>query len=448
MANHTSRSWTIGLIRGKLSPRRRRTVLAHLLAGCDPCRQAIAPVAGVMFRPGRAIEPVEGGAEYDGPVHRAISLSIHRNQELTREREKANRTDLSRLPDATLRACEGRTWGLCEVLLSRSWDSRHDNAREMLRLASLAHEAADRLDPDFYGREHTFDMRALAWGEYGNACRVNDDLVLAEWAFRRALEMRNQGSGSSSLRARLAELTAGLLSHQRQFQPALRALDAAYVLYRRLSLHQDAIRVQISRGIYTGRSGDPEMGLLILAKVLISSNTGKDKIEDPKLSFIALHNILLFRVEQGEFREANHQLFKMRPLYARHAGSVDALKLRWIEARISAGLGKEERAERDFLHVWEGFNRRGQVYHAAVVGLDLAAMWLRRGRLADVKRMVGEILEVFRARHVAREAIAALLMLRNALDQDRVSLALITGVASLIALHQGDSLDSTNGVQP
>jgi hypothetical protein len=437
MTEHPPRPWITGFIRGKLSPRKRRAYVAHLLGGCEPCREEIAPISRVMFRPGRAVR-VAGGAEYDGPVDRAVLFAIERNQERKQERAQAE-ANLPLLLEKGQPVSDSRefwTWGLCEVLLDKSWGLRHEDSREMLRFASLAREAADRLSPEVYGREETFDMRARAWGEYGNACRVNDNLVQSEWAFNRALELRSQGSGAPVLRARLAELTAGLLSHQRQFQPALRALDLAYTLYVRQDHRHEAARVLISRGIYTGRSGDPELALLILARALTFA--AEHKIRDPKLSFIALHNILLFRVEHGEYAEAKRQLFEMRPLYARYAGAVDALKLRGIEARIAAGLGDDERAERGFLEVREEFNRRGQVYHAAIMGLELAAIWLRRGSLSEVKQIVGEILDVFRSRHVARESIAALLMLREALERDRATRELILGVAGLIELHQGD----------
>ncbi len=448
MAEHLPRSWTTGFIRGKLSTRRRRTVIFHLL-GCDPCRQAIAPVAGVMFRPGRAVEPEDGeGAEYDGPTYRAISFAVKQSHERIRERAEAEAI-LARMGEDWQSVRGSRelwTWGLCEAFLEKSWSFRHEDSQEMLRFAKLAREAADRLDPKVYGEKRVFDMQARAWGDYASACRHHDELVQAEWAIQRALDLYKQGSGSQVLRARLSEVTAGILSHQRQFQTALRALDKAYILYRRQHLAHDAVRVSISRGIYTGRSGDPEMGLLLLAQALTFAR--ENQIEDPKLSFIALHNILLFRVECGEFAEARRQLFDMRPLYAQHAGAVDSVKLRGIEATIAAGLGENERAEKGFQEVRDEFNRRGQVYHSAIAGLDLAALWLRMGRHSDVKRIVGEILEIFRSRHVAREAIAALLMLRTALEKDRASLALIVGVAALIEQHQGDSLDSAGGVQP
>lgn len=434
MTEHPPFTWMTGFIRGKLTPRRRRAYVAHLLSGCEPCREEVGPIARVMFRPGCAVEPTRGGAEYDGPIDRAVRFAIERRQARMREREEAE-LNLSRLQSRA--NMNSWTWGFCEVLLERSWSFRHEDSREMLRLAKLSCEVADRLDPKVYGEKHVFDMRARCWGEYASACRHHDDLVQADWCIQRALDYYKQGSGSPSLRARLSEVTAGILTHQRHFHPALRALDLSYTLYVRQSQMQDALRVLIGRGVCTGRSGDPEMALLILARALLFA--AEYKINEPKLSFFALHNILLFRVELGEFSEARRQLFEMRPLYARYAGAVDALKLRGIEARIAAGLGDDERAEKSFLEIREEFNRRGQLYLAAVTGLELAAVWLRMGRLPEVKQLVAELLDVFRSRHVARESIAALLMLREALERDRVTRDLILSVASLLELHQDDA---------
>ena len=327
------------------------------------------------------------------------------------------------------------TWGLCELLLERSWSLRHDDPLGMFRLAGLACEAADHLDPAVYGEKETFDLRSRAWGEYANACRVQDDLPRADWAIGRALELFKSGSGEPLLRARLAELAAGLFSCQRQFPAAFQALDLARALREKYGDPQDAVRVLVKRGIYTGRSGDPEMGLRLLAQALQSI----DRDRDPKLVFIILHNMLLFRVDNGDYREANMQLFEMRPLYAHYAGAVDLAKLRWIEGRIAVGMGELERAERSFLHVREEFERQGQVHHAAVICLDLASIWLQQGRTAEVTRVVKEILETFRAEYVAREVIAALLMLREALEQDRATLDLLAIVTGVVRQHQEEA---------
>jgi tetratricopeptide (TPR) repeat protein len=440
MTEHPPSELLTGFLLGRLTPAEHRLVFFHLLRGCRLCREEMAPLVDAMFRPGRGEVPPDTDPDYDGPIGRAVARVLGRKGERERERAEAGRK-VSELLNATRAGVlpQGErfwTWGLCEVLLERSWKLRHEDPKQMLQLSGLAAEAADRLDPDKYGAQETFDLRARAWGEYANACRVSDDLVQAEGAIGRALELRKQGSCSEPLRARLAELTAGILSHQRQFPAAFQALDLAYTIHRKHGDPQSAARVLVQRGIYTGRSGDPEQGIQILAQALRQI----DENEDPKLRFLVLHNILLFRVERGEFRTASLQLFEMRPLYARHAGAVDLVKLRAIEGKIAAGLGELERAERAFQQVRDEFQQRGQVYVAAIAGLELASVWLRQGRTAEVKRLVLETLEVFRSRYVARESIAALLMLRDALERDRATLELVAMVASVLEQHAPEAL--------
>lgn len=435
MTEHPPSELLTGFLLGRLAPAERRLVFFHLLRGCRLCREEMAPLADAMFRPGRGEVPPETDPDYDGPIGRAIARVLGWKGDRNRERSESGRK-ISELLGGVLPQKESFwTWGLCEVLLERSWSLRHEDPGQMLRLAGLAAEAADRLDPEKYGVPEAFDLRARAWGEYANACRVSDDLVQAERAIGRALELRKQGTGSEPLHARLAELTAGILSHQRNFPAAFQALDLAYTIHRKHGDLQSAARVLVQRGIYTGRSGDPEQGIQILAQAL--RQIGED---DPQLRFLVLHNILLFRVERGEFRAASLQLFEMRPLYARHAGAVDLVKLRGIEGKIAAGLGEWDKAERAFQQVREEFEERGQIYHSAVLGLELAAVWLRQGKTQAVRNLVTETLEVFRSRYVARESIAALLMLRDALERDLATLELVAMVASVLEQHAPEAL--------
>lgn len=437
MTEHPRSELLTGFLLGRLDSAERRLVFFHLLHGCQLCRKEMAPLVDAMFRPGRGeVPPDTDDPDYDDPIGRAFARVLGWKGERERERDESDHK-ISELLSGVLSHGEGFwTWGLCEVLLERSWDLRHEDAKQMLRFAGLATEAADRLDPERYGVLETFDLRARAWGEYANACRVSDDLVQAEAAIGHALDLRKQGSGAEPLRARLAELTAGILSHQRNFPAAFQALDLAYTIHQKLGDLQSAARVLVQRGIYTGRSGDPEQGVQILARALRQI----DENADPKLRFLVLHNILLFRVERGEFRSASLQLFEMRPLYARHAGAVDMAKLRAVEGKIAAGLGEWEKAERAFKQVREDFQQRGQVYVAAIAGLELAAVWLRQGRTEEVKRLVLETLEVFRSRYVARESIAALLMLRDALERDHATLELLAMVASVLEQHAPEAL--------
>jgi hypothetical protein len=74
----------------------------------------------------------------------------------------------------------------------------------------------------------------------------------------------------------------------------------------------------------------------------------------------------------------------------------------------------------------------GLAYKAALAGLDLAAVWFRQGRLGQIPRLVDEILAAFRERRIAREAIAAILLVRDAYRQQSLSVDLIQRVSQIL----------------
>lgn len=121
----------------------------------------------------------------------------------------------------------------------------------------------------------------------------------------------------------------------------------------------------------------------------------------------------------------------MRPLYELHDDRIAKMKLRWVEGKVFLGLGEIDRAIRAFQQAKDGFLQLGLNYDAALVSFELAAVWLQEGKQAEARRLLQEMLETFRARYIAREAIAALIMLRDAADRNELStdlLEMITGL--------------------
>jgi tetratricopeptide (TPR) repeat protein len=307
----------------------------------------------------------------------------------------------------------------------------------MLELAKLARQAADRLSPEAHGDKETADLRSRAWAEMANAYRVHDDLPQAEAAMAWAMELHGHGTGSPLLLARLADLSASLFCDQRRFREAFRMLDTAHILYRQQGEQHEAGRVLIMKGLYTGYTGNPEEGLQLLAQGLASI----ERERDLRLAFHTLHNILLFRVELGEFEEAQRQIRGMRPLYAEHAGPIEQVKLCGIEGKIAAGLGDYARAEELFRQVRRDLDAEGLGYQAALISLDLAAVCMRLGKKAEVRQLVDEMVATFRAVGVEREAMAAMLMLTDAVARDQTTLELLALVSGVLQrLQRGPGL--------
>ncbi len=434
MDEHPTSQILKDLLLGRLSAEDQKPVITHLLTGCPQCREAIGPTAATMFRPCRATTTVPSEKEealYDRAVASACENALERQRGLERERAEADSLIDSFL-NGEKRKTEIWTWGLCERLQERSWELRQKAPSKMVKLAKRAVEAAQSIDPDRYGAPHVADLSARAWAGLANAYRISDQLTLAEEAFSQAFEARRQGTGSPLLRARLAELSASLLCDQRHFPSAFQLLDFAHQCYLRHHSPHEAGRALIQKGIHTGRSGDPEDGIRLLARGLHLI----DRARDSKLVFQSLHNILLFRVELGKFKSARRQIFEMRLLYERHDDQILKTKLRWIEGKVFLGLGEIDRAIRAFQQAKDGFLPLGMDYDAALVSFDLAAVWLEQGKREEARRLLHEMLEIFRARYIAREAIAALIMLRDAADRDELTPDLLEMIGGLFRAYK------------
>lgn len=440
MTGHPDRATLEAFLFGLLPAGRRKSVLMHLLGGCARCKEAMEPLAGAMFHPGgQEVELTpEQDAAYDDVIASAFAKAATWRVERLAPREDLE-SKIRLLREGGPRPFGTGFWtcSLSEALMERSSALRHDDLPGMLQLADLAREAAERVDPAERGARETADLRARAWAELANAWRASDDLAQAETAMVRALELRAEGTGSEALLARLADLSASLFCDQRRFKEAFAMLDTAHSLYERLGASHDAGRVLVMKGLYTGYSGSAEEGLQILAQGL----SAIDRDRDPRLAFHTLHNILLFRVELGEFVEAKRQLNRMRPLYDRHAGPNEWVKLRGIEAKITAGLGDLELAEDLFREASQALDAAGLGYQAAIIALDLAAVCLQLGKKGEVRRLVTDAVATFQSLGVQREATAALLVLNESVQQGRTTLELLTIVSGVLQrLERGPGL--------
>jgi len=338
MSHHPTPEALEGFLRGSLSTRETRTVIAHLIVGCGQCRDVLVPLAAGLFAPALEEAPQlspEVSSAYDVAISSGITSALSRNA--VSERERGARAPLSTTERLAASAAISAISDpkSCEDLLDRSYEVRMSDPDTMLRLAEMAALAAEGLDVEVYGPIQISDLQCRAWAEVANAYRVNGDLIKADRAMARAVDCRVQGSGDPRLLARISDLAASLACAQRRFDDAFRLLDMAYSLYRQLGDHHAAGRMLISRGLYSGYTGAPEEGI----RYLIQGLTTIDRAREPKLAFQALHNILLLRVELGEYESARQTLQQMRPLYDRYLSSLERVKLHWVEGKIAVGLG-------------------------------------------------------------------------------------------------------------
>ncbi|HEY7215079.1 MAG TPA: hypothetical protein VIC28_10645 [Thermoanaerobaculia bacterium] len=260
----------------------------------------------------------------------------------------------------------------------------------------------------------------------------------------RALDLSGHGTGDPLLLARIMDLTASLYTDQRRFGEAQRLLDWTHAIYQRAGDRHAAGRALVSKGISARTAFQPEEGRRLLILGLRQIDAGRD----PKLVFLALQGLIGCLVDCGEITSAKALFEASRNLHALFGERLDVIRARWLEGQIAAGLGENERAEQLLHQAREGFEGAGLPYHAAVVSLDLSAVWLRQGRTAEIRDLVDGMIVVFKSRNIQREAFGALLMLKAALQRNQATAALIQAVAAELRQLEGSSGSDTKSQAP
>jgi tetratricopeptide (TPR) repeat protein len=272
------------------------------------------------------------------------------------------------------------------------------------------------------------DLRARAFAELGNAYRINDRLSKAEVAFAQAGEFLEEGTGDLVLQARILDLLASLRRDQRRLEEAIALLDQIYDLYLEADDPHLAGRALISMGTNMYYLGRGHEAVHLFEKGLGLLHPGRD----PELRDSTNLNIIDALAGCGEYRQASRLLLRSGLGEAFAAEPRNLLKLRWVEGKIHAGLGRLARAENVFGEVRQEFLQTGQIYDSALVGLELAALWLRQGRAAEVRELAEEMHAIFEDLGIELEAARALQFVHQACRLQAVTVSMIERVRTFL----------------
>jgi hypothetical protein len=104
----------------------------------------------------------------------------------------------------------------------------------------------------------------------------------------------------------------------------------------------------------------------------------------------------------------------------------------WLLDLYRSGLGDRLAGRRALATVRRELLAERIAYDAALVTLETAVLDLEDGRTNAVKEMAAEMVTVFEAQEVHREAIAAFLMLQEAAAKETATVSLIQEVAAAL----------------
>jgi tetratricopeptide (TPR) repeat protein len=435
---HLGKGEIEAFLAGRSSPEDRDRLLKHLLTRCEWCLRLFKNMAVPLLEdePWAHADEVPEDA-YDAPLARAAAGAHQFAMRWRKESERLARAKA--LVDKAGGLGEGfplrqaqslHGWPLCEALLSRSFEERYRDPKKMLRLAYDAARVAEHTPAEKYKPSPGFvmDLRARAFAELGNARRINDQFAEAERDFSRARAFLAEGTGDFLLEARVLDLEASLCSSQGRFEDAISVLSKVHDLYKEAGDNHLAGRALISKGINIHYQGRPREAVATLEAGLALLDQGRDR----EVYAIGKQDLLHALVDAGEYGRASHLILAggLREAFATEP--LNLLKLRWMEGKIHAGLGRLNRAERIFCSVREELGNLGSHYDAALLGLDLAALWLRQDRVAEVRTLAEEMYETFELLEVRQAAQHALYFVREACRRQRLTLPMIQRVRSFV----------------
>jgi len=430
--DHPSREELAALNRETLRPERERAIWRHLLTSCRSCLAEVpAPIRLLLgLEPSRQMSMAAEDAALDKAIGRAFKTVL--KKERVREAQRAQVTRVLRvLEDGGVEAAQKLPQKISdlarmEAFLTHAWSLRHDDPRSMVHLAWYAAQVSLRLDPGCYGPAQVSDFQARAHAELGNAYRVSDRLQEAADFLGRARSFFEYGTGDKLLEIRLLELEGSLAADCRQFGRASKTLLKVLEFYNQQEAFHLSGRTLIKMGLYAGYACDFDEGIRLLKR-------GLELVKgDPSLACAAAHNLVLFLVDTGRFREAK----KLRIVHSRHladaGGRANEVKFRALEGRIDSGLGNHQRAEGIFREVMREFHELGRHFLGALAALELSAALLVQGKSAEAAKVALEAVDIFKGLQIQREAFQAVILLRNAFEEQAATLEMVEEVAGFL----------------
>jgi len=320
-----------------------------------------------------------------------------------------------------------RDWLLCVRICKESETTAADDPSEALHLAELAVFVAQRVP----GTE-AWRSRLQGWctGALANAQRVGSTLPRSEATFGRVWRLWRAGKDEAGLLsdAYLLDLEASLRRDQRRFARALR-------------LHEDAMKLArpVERGsILLNKSATlEEKGDLELAfRTLGQAAAVIDGERQPRLRWVLCFNQAAVLIRLGRAAEAAPIVREVRTLAERLGNRIDLIKTTWLEGNLLAGLSRRQEAVEALEKTRRDLDAEELPYDYALASLDLALVYREEGRFPEIAALAAEILTIFEAQGVQREALAAVILLREAAEKEQVTADLVRRLADYLKRAQ------------
>jgi tetratricopeptide (TPR) repeat protein len=391
-------------------PVEKRKVMAHLLAGCEPCREN----AREMFFP-RQLDYTRAFERLEGVFHdaeTAMRAERRRGEELWHLLEPLDATQrlLWVKNDPRL-----HVWGLYNLLLNEGRKVLRQDRGAAVGLYYLAWMIAQKLSPEVYGDARVRDFQGIAATELGNAKRLYGDLRGAEEDLARAEELLDLGTGDLLDCAYLLGIRATLKSDLGYFE------DASTLFREAVSCaHQMGDRNLEATYLIAWSSSagwvDPERGLELAER----AEAKLEPAADPHLELGVRHLQAGWKSELGRTEEARILLEENRYLYASFSDPVTQGRLLRLEGLLARNEEHLEEAELKFRELVALYERHDFDLDLALAGVELSQVLILRGKVAEAGAILRGLYPFLESRKLHNDILRSWLVLQEAVQRDAV----------------------------
>jgi tetratricopeptide (TPR) repeat protein len=304
------------------------------------------------------------------------------------------------------------TWGLHQRLIEASrWYGRNDPA-EGVDIMRLAVAVAERMDSARLGGEAAReDVMAETLALLGNAQRLASEFDGARQSFNEAWSHQDRGTGDPLAQAVITRLEASWMIDMGEFETAEAVLQEAAELCREAGDREQEARTLLKMGAAIGLT-DAERGVHQIRQALPLI----DAQRQPRTYLCAQHDLAWFLAEAEQSREALEILEGTRRLFRQFPDEYAQLRLHWLEGKIARSMGRLDEAVSIFRQLLDELNARSLKHEIVLVTLDLAEATAAGRQFDEAAKLVRGLYPLMVTWGLHRWALAAWLLLQNALE--------------------------------
>lgn len=306
------------------------------------------------------------------------------------------------------------------LLLEKSREIGREDAARGVAIAELALSSLEAVGRRPGDQQSFASLVALGWVRLATARSLASDLEGAEAGFGEAERFLEVSGRRPNIETEILVYKASLRREQRRFAEARELLDRAQALCPP-SENDLLAKALLTQASVRFEEADPNATIPFLEQALPLTAQSKNML----LRLAVYHNLVAAYSESSLFDKAVDLMPVAKRLSSEHGTGYNKIRFRWLEGLVARGLGELDRAEQALVESRDAFSESGDALNTGLVCLDLAELFSRQGRYADLISLCSSMAPLNGMLQKHPEAIVALQLFQRSAEERSVTSVIV-----------------------